>query len=174
MTTLTTYIYCISPEALQYQLINHLGGKVVGTSRQVLYFLRGSALISKMWGMPPRFKKVGHVSYQVASVCTHKPLWALAQLSKLCDLFQWQTRRCRGCRRYGLPIERVMLLKDCVSVIRFSNTMQCEKSNGGDRVLWGKVRKPLQSVQSNHGQPCPRLWTSLVSSSWIIMLISSI
>ena len=44
-----------------------------------------------------------------------------------------------------------MLLKDYVSVIRFSNTMQCEKTNGGDRVLWGKVRKPLQSVQTNHG-----------------------
>ena len=41
-----------------------------------------------------------------------------------------------------------MLLKDCVSIIRFSNIihfsniMQCEKYNGGDRVLWGKVRKP--------------------------------
>ena len=31
-----------------------------------------------------------------------------------------------------------MLLKDCVSVIRFSNTKQCEKLNGGDRVLWEK------------------------------------
>ena len=30
------------------------------------------------------------------------------------------------------------LLKDYVSVIRFSNTMKCEKSNGGDRVMWGK------------------------------------
>ena len=38
------------------------------------------------------------------------------------------------------------LPKDYVSVIRFSNAMQCEISNGGDRVLWGKVRKPLQSV----------------------------
>ena len=55
----------------------------------------------------------------------------------------------------------LMFLKDCVSVIYFSNTMQCEKSNGGDRVLWGKVRKPLQSVQTNHGQPCSRLWTIL-------------
>ena len=33
-----------------------------------------------------------------------------------------------------------MLLKDYVPVIRFSNTMQCDKTNGGDRVLWGKVR----------------------------------
>ena len=24
------------------------------------------------------------------------------------------------------------------------------ESSGGDRVLWGKVRKPLQSVQTNH------------------------
>ena len=23
--------------------------------------------------------------------------------------------------------------------------------NGGDRVLWGKVHKPLQSVETNHG-----------------------
>ena len=33
-----------------------------------------------------------------------------------------------------------MLQKDCVSVIPFSNTMQCEDFKGGDRVLWGKVR----------------------------------
>ena len=52
---------------------------------------------------------------------------------------------------YSLHRLELMLLKDCVSVIRFSNTMQCEKSNGGDRVLWGKVRKPLESVQMNHG-----------------------
>ena len=32
------------------------------------------------------------------------------------------------------------LLKDYVSVIRFSNTMYCENPNGGDQVLWGKVR----------------------------------
>ena len=36
------------------------------------------------------------------------------------------------------PSKELMLLKDCVSVIRFSNIMQCEKFNGGDRVLWGK------------------------------------
>ena len=34
---------------------------------------------------------------------------------------------------YGLPTCKVLaLLKDYVSVIRFSNTMQCEKTNGGD------------------------------------------
>ena len=49
------------------------------------------------------------------------------------------------------PSKGLMLLKDCVSVIRFSNIMQCEKYNGGDRVLWGKVRKPLQTIQTNHG-----------------------
>ena len=49
------------------------------------------------------------------------------------------------------PSKELMLLKDCVSVIRFSNIMQYEKFNGGDRVLWGKVCKPLQSVQTNHG-----------------------
>ena len=38
------------------------------------------------------------------------------------------------------PIYRLRgpLRKDCVSVIRFSNTMQCEKYSGGDQVLWGK------------------------------------
>ena len=52
---------------------------------------------------------------------------------------------------YGPPVCKVLvLLKDCVSVIRFSNIMQCEKLNGGDRVLWGKVHKPLQSVQTDH------------------------
>ena len=52
---------------------------------------------------------------------------------------------------YGPPNRKVLeLLKDYVSVIRFSNTMQCEKPNGGDRVLWGKVHKPLQSVQTDH------------------------
>jgi len=40
---------------------------------------------------------------------------------------------------YGPPDRKVLaLLKDYVSVIRFSNTMQCEKPNGGDRVLWEK------------------------------------
>ena len=44
---------------------------------------------------------------------------------------------------YGLPVRKVLaLLKDCVSVMSF---------NGGDQVLWGKVHKPLQSVQTNHG-----------------------
>ena len=32
----------------------------------------------------------------------------------------------------------LMFLKDCVSIICFSNIMQCEKYNGGDRVLWEK------------------------------------
>ena len=29
------------------------------------------------------------------------------------------------------------------------------ESSGGDRVLWGKVHKPLQSVQTNHGSRVP-------------------
>ena len=36
------------------------------------------------------------------------------------------------------PGLELILLKDCVSVIRFSNIMKCEKFNGGDRVLWAK------------------------------------
>ena len=52
------------------------------------------------------------------SVCSHKLLWALAQLTKSCKLLQWQTSRCRGCRWYGLPDRKVLaLLKDYVSVI---------------------------------------------------------
>ena len=39
------------------------------------------------------------------------------------------------------PSKELMLLKDCVSVICFSNIMKCEKFNGGDRVLWGKCAK---------------------------------
>ena len=114
------------------------------------------------FGPPPRLKGIMRLFILETSVCIHKLLWALAQLTKSCELLQWQTTRCRGCRWYGLPDRKVLaLLKDYVLVIRFSNIMQCENPNGGDRVLWGKVRKPLQSVQSNHGQPCPRLWTIL-------------
>ena len=99
------------------------------------------------FGPPPRLKGIMRLFILETSVCSHKPLWALAQLIKSCELLQWQTSRCRGCRCTGLPDRKVLApLKDCVSVIRFSNTMQCEKFNGGDRVLWGKVRKPLQSV----------------------------
>ena len=93
------------------------------------------------FGPPPRPKGIMRFFILETSVCSHKILWALAQLTKLCELLQWQTSRCRGCRWYGLPDRKVLaLLKDYVSVIRFSNTMQCEKTNGGDRVLWGKVR----------------------------------
>ena len=113
------------------------------------------------FGPPPRLKGIMRLFMLETSVCSHKLLWALAQLTKLCELLQWQTSRCRGKQVYWSIQRKVLaLLKDYVSVIRFSNTMQCEKSNRGDRVLWGKVRKPLQSVQTNHGQPCPRLWTT--------------
>ena len=96
------------------------------------------------------------------SVCSHKLLWALAQLSKLREALEEVDQQVVGFVGlvWSTRSRELMFLKDCVSVIHFSNTMQCEKSNGGDRVLWGKVRKPLQSVQTNHGQPCPRLWTS--------------
>ena len=91
------------------------------------------------FGPPPRLKGIMRLFILETFVCSHKLLWALAQSTKSCELLQWQTSRCRGCRWYGLPDRKVLaLLKNYVSVIRFSNTMQCEKSNGGDRVLWEK------------------------------------
>ena len=97
------------------------------------------------------------------SVCSHKLIWALAQLSNLREALKEVDQQVVGFVGlvWSTRSRELMFLKDCVLVIRFSNTMQCEKSNGGDRVLWGKVRKPLQSVQSNHGQSCPQLWTIL-------------
>ena len=93
------------------------------------------------FGLPPRLKGIMRLFILETSVCSHKLLWALAQLTKSCELLQWQTSRCRGYRWYGLPDRKVLaLLKDHVSIIRFSNTMQCEKTNGGDRVVRGKMR----------------------------------
>ena len=119
------------------------------------------------FGPPPRLKGIMRLFILETSVCNHKLLWDLAQLSKLREALEEVDQQVEGCR-FGMvcPEQRLMFLKDCVSVIRFSNTMQCEKSNGGDRVLWGKVRKPLQSVQTDHDQPCPRLWTIL--SLWYL------
>ena len=71
------------------------------------------------FGPPPRLKGIMRLFILETSVCSHKLLWALAQLTKLCELLQWQTSRCRGCRWYGLPDRKVLaLLKDYVSVIR--------------------------------------------------------
>ena len=71
------------------------------------------------FGPPPRFKGIMRLFMLETSVCSRKLLWALAQLIKLCELLQWQTSRCRGCRWYGLPDRKVLeLLKDYVSVIR--------------------------------------------------------
>ena len=71
------------------------------------------------FGPPPKLKGIMRLFILETSVCSHKPLWALAQLTKLCELLQWQTSRCRGCRWYGLPDRKVLaLLKDYVSVIR--------------------------------------------------------
>ena len=71
------------------------------------------------FGPPPRLKGIMRLFILETSVCSHKLLWALAQLTKSCELLQWQTSRCRGCRWYGLPDRKVLaLLKDYVSVIR--------------------------------------------------------
>ena len=115
---------------LRWQL-KHTSGwiEAPGVSRTCLF----------LFGPPPRPKGIMRLFILETSVCSHKPLWALAQLTKLCELLQCQTSRFRGCRWYGLPDRKVLaLLKDYVSVIRFSNIMQCEESNGGDRVLWEK------------------------------------
>ena len=70
-------------------------------------------------GPPPRPKGIMRLFILETSVCSHKLLWALAQLIKSCELLQWQTRRCRGSRCNGLPDRKVLaLLKDYVSVIR--------------------------------------------------------
>ena len=113
------------------------------------------------YGPPPRLKGIMRLFMLETSVCSHKLLWALAQLSKLREALEQVDQQVVGFVGlvWSTRSKELMFLKDSVSVIHFSNTMQCEKSNGSDRVLWGKVRKPLQSVQSNHGQPCPRLWT---------------
>ena len=62
-------------------------------------------------------------------------------MTKLCELLRGGLADVGD---VGVPVyptcKVLVLLKDYVSVIRFSNTMQCEKTNGGDRVLWGKVR----------------------------------
>ena len=71
------------------------------------------------YGPPPRLKGIMRLFMLETSVCSHKLLWALAQLTKSCVILQWQTSRCRGCRWYGLPDRKVLaLLKDYVSVIR--------------------------------------------------------
>ena len=68
------------------------------------------------FGPPPRLKGIMRLFILETSMCSHKLLWALAQLTKLCELLQWQTSRCRGCRWYGLPDRKVLaLLKDYVS-----------------------------------------------------------
>ena len=67
-------------------------------------------------------------------------------MTKLCELLRGGLADVGVVGGTVYPTCKVLaLLKDYVSVIRFSNTMQCEKTNGGDRVMWGKVRKPLQS-----------------------------
>ena len=118
------------------------------------------------FGPPPRLKGIIRSFMLETSVCSHMLLWALAQLTKLCELLRGGLADVGD---VGVPVyptcKVLVLLKDYVSVIRISNTMQCEKTNGGDRVLWGKVRKPLQSVQTIHEQPCPRLWTVSASSA---------
>ena len=48
------------------------------------------------FGLPPRLKGIMRLFMLETSVCGRKLLWALAQLTKLCELLQWQTSRCRG------------------------------------------------------------------------------
>ena len=95
---------------LRWQL-KHTSGwiEVPGYSRIACFF----------YGPPPRPKGIMRFFILETSVCSHKLLWALAQLTQSCELLQWQTSRCRRCRWYGLPDRKVLaLLKDYVSVIR--------------------------------------------------------
>ena len=41
------------------------------------------------FGPPPRLKGIIRSFMLETSVCSHKPLWALAYLTKLCELLQW-------------------------------------------------------------------------------------
>ena len=95
---------------LRWQL-KHTSGwiEALGYSRTCLF----------SFGPPPRLKGIMRLFILETSMCSHKLLWALAQLTKSCELLKWQTSRCRGCRWYGLPDRKMLaLLKDYVSVIR--------------------------------------------------------
>ena len=52
---------------------------------------------------------------------------------------------------YGLPEVRVNASERLCLGHPFLKHHVVRESSGGARVLWGKVHKPLQSVQSNHG-----------------------
>ena len=122
---------------LRWQL-KHASGwiKAPGCSRTCLF----------SFGPPPRLKGIIRLFILETSVCSHKLLWALAQLTKSCELLQWQTSKCRGCRWYGLPDRKVLaLLKDYVSVIRLLKHPVVRETKRRRSSLVGKVRKPLQS-----------------------------
>ena len=69
------------------------------------------------------------------SMCSHKLLWALAQLSKLHDLFKWQASRCRGMQVGTVyPGLELMLLKDCVSQSSVSQT-PCSARNPTEAIV---------------------------------------
>ena len=73
------------------------------------------------------------------SVCSHKLLWALAYLSKLREASEQVDQQVEGCRLvWSARSKGLMLLKDYVSVIRFSNIMQCEKIQWRRSSLMGK------------------------------------
>ena len=91
------------------------------------------------FGPPLRLKGIMRLFMLETSVCSHKLLWALAQLTKSCELLQWQTSRCRGCRWYGLPDRKVLaLLKDYVSVIRLLKDLVVRETKRRRSSLVGK------------------------------------
>ena len=51
---------------------------------------------------------------------------------------------------YCLPGVRVNASERLCLGHPFLNHHAVRESSGGDRVLWGKVHKPLQSVQTDH------------------------
>ena len=95
------------------------------------------------FGPPPRLKWIMRLLMLETSVCSHKLLWALAQLTKLCELLQWQTRRCRGCRWYGLPDRKVLALLKAMSQSSVSQT-PCS------------ARNPTEEIESC-GEKCANL-----------------
>ena len=82
------------------------------------------------FGPPPRLKGIMRLFMLETSVCSHKLLWALAQLSKLREALEEVDQQVVGFVGlvWSTRSRELMFLKDCVSVIHFSNTMQCEKS----------------------------------------------
>ena len=65
-----------------------------------------------------------------------------------------------------------MFLKDCVSVIRFSNTMQCEKSTEAIESCGEKCANLCRVYNLIMVSRVPGYGQFLISSTWVIACIS--